>query len=145
MKMRNEIVMHAPADRIFAYASDTEGWPEILPHYRYVRVLAYDGARRIVEMAAKRRFDSLNMTMPVRWRAVQINDAEQPQISFLHLAGWTRGMQVYWRFEPFDGGTRVIIDHELRSPLAGFIGKYFIDPIATRTLRCIKAVAEQQP
>jgi hypothetical protein len=53
-------------------------------------------------------------------------------------------MCVQWRFESTEGKTRVTIDHELQSPLASFIGKYFIDPIATRTLRCMKSLAESR-
>lgn len=139
--MRNEIVIHASAQRIFERAAATERWPEILPHYRFVNVLSRDGDRRVVEMGAKRQFKTL--TFNVRWQAEQINDGVLPQIYFKHLGGWTAGMDVYWRFKPLAGGTRVIIDHELRSPLAPIIGKFFIDPIATRTLACMKALAEE--
>jgi hypothetical protein len=91
-------------------------------------------------MAARRAW------IPVRWRAEQINDPDRPQIFFRHLAGWTKGMRVYWRFTALASGkTRVRIDHELRSPLAPFIGKYFIDPIASRTLACMKQIIESAP
>ncbi|HKU68498.1 MAG TPA: hypothetical protein VJP85_12040, partial [Candidatus Baltobacteraceae bacterium] len=96
-----------------------------------------DGARSIVEMAARRG------AIPVRWRAEQINDAAAPNIFFRHLGGWTAGMRVWWIFTPLAGGkTHVRIDHELRSPLAPFIGKYFIDPIAARTLARMKEICE---
>jgi ribosome-associated toxin RatA of RatAB toxin-antitoxin module len=136
MKMCNQIVVNAPAQQVFERAAATEEWPEILPHYRFVRVLSSNGNARVVEMAARRG------AIPVRWRAEQVNDPQTPRIYFRHLAGWTRGMQVVWRFEADAAGTRVCIDHELRSPLASFIGKYFIDPIATRTLACMKEIIE---
>jgi len=138
MVMRNEIVINAPASRIFSYASDTERWPEYLPHYRYVRVLERNGDRQVVEMAARRS------GIPVRWRAEQRNDPQTPSIHFRHLGGWTKGMDVEWRFEPADGGTRVSIDHEanLRFPMDWIVGKFFIDHIATRTLRRMKALSE---
>lgn len=142
MHMRNEIVIEAPAQRIFEYASATDRWPEILPHYRYVRVLSADGKRRVVEMAATRPFKA-GMKFPVRWRAEQIDDPDVPLIFFRHLGGWTNGMRVFWRFTSAgEGKTRVQIDHELQSPLAPFIGKYFVDPIATRTLQCMKRICE---
>ena len=143
MQMRNEITIAAPAWRIFERASATSEWPRILPHYRYVRVLANNGARSVVEMAARRPLELFGLSIPVRWRAEQINDSGVPQIYFRHLGGWTKGMEVYWRFTPLsDGRTRVQIDHELRSPLAPFIGAYFIHDIASRTLARMKAICE---
>jgi ribosome-associated toxin RatA of RatAB toxin-antitoxin module len=135
--MANEVLVNAPPARIFALAGATERWPKILPHYRFVRVLEERGASRVVEMAARRGF------IPVRWRAEQTNDAATPCIDFRHLSGWTKGMSVRWTFTPEGAGTRVRIEHELRSPIAQIAGKYFIDPIATRTLNCMKAEAEK--
>ncbi len=137
--MRDEIVVHAPAQRIFAAAADTERWPQILPHYRFVRLLAGDAERRIVEMGARQP----QLGIPVRWRAEQINTPQTPQIFFRHIEGWTRGMLVYWRFEAVPEGTRVTIDHDFPSPLAPFIAMLFIHPIATRTLACMKALTER--
>lgn len=143
MHMRNEIVIDAPAARIFERARATDRWPEILPHYRYVRVLLSDGTRSVVEMAARRPIGNAKFGIPVRWRAEQINDADVPQIFFRHLGGWTKGMHVYWRFRPSgDGKTLVQIDHELRSPLARIIGTFFVDPIATLTLQRMKVICE---
>lgn len=143
MRMENHIVIHAPAQRIFACASDTERWPDILPHYRYVRTIERSGSRIVLEMAACRPFERLRLSIPVRWQAEQVNDAAKPQISFRHIRGWTRGMQVYWRFTTLAGGaTRVEIDHELHTPLAQLIGRCFVDPIATRTLQCMKRICE---
>lgn len=136
MNVTNEIFINAPAMRIFEYAGATERWPQILPHYRFVRVLERDGQRRIVEMAARRGL------IPVRWRAEQINDPATPRITFRHVSGWTKGMEVVWRFEPTETGTKVSIEHELQSPIAPIAAKYFIDPIASRTLACMKRIAE---
>jgi ribosome-associated toxin RatA of RatAB toxin-antitoxin module len=145
----NEITIAAPPQRIFAHASDTPHWPQMLPHYRYVRVLSSEGSRRVVEMAARRPFDivkpfdRLRVTIPVRWRAEQIDDPAVPGIFFRHLGGWTKGMRVWWRFTALHNGkTRVRIDHELDSPLAPFIGRFFIHPIASRTLARMKEICE---
>lgn len=136
MKMTNEIVVDAPASRIYAFASATERWPQILPHYRFVRVLEERGESRLVEMAARQGF------IPVRWRAEQTNDAVTPLIDFRHTSGWTKGMRVRWTFSCEGTATRVRIEHELGGLISHIAGKYFIDPIATRTLRCMKALAE---
>lgn len=138
MHLRNEILIHAEPQVIFGYAHDTARWPEYLPHYRYVRTLEANGNRRIVDMAAFRG------RIPVSWRAEQVNDPHTPSIRFKHVKGWTRGMDVIWRFEPASGGTRVSIDHkaELPFPIGWIAGRFFIDHIATQTLRRIKALSE---
>lgn len=145
MRMRDEIVIDAPPHAIFALARDTARWPQMLAHYRFVRVLERDARRQVVEMAARRGW------IPVRWRAEQIDDEQTPRIQFTHTAGWTRGMQVEWLFEPIEGGgTRVSIDHELdfAFPIgAEFIGRriigdFFVHSIAARTLHRIKELSE---
>lgn len=140
----NEIEIAAPAATIFALASATERWPEILPHYRYVRVIARSGATRTVEMGASR--DGI----PISWTAEQTDDAERPSIRFKHVRGWTRGMDVEWRFDPSPTGTRVTIEHHLQFlfPLAAewlgehVVGEFFVHDVASKTLARIKSLAE---
>jgi ribosome-associated toxin RatA of RatAB toxin-antitoxin module len=134
----------APAATIYALASATARWPLILPHYRYVRVHARDGARQTVEMAAWRD------VFPLHWVAEQTNDAQRPHIAFRHIAGPTRGMEVEWTFVPAGEDTRVTIEHRLEfafpvlSEWLGkyVVGEYFIAGVAARTLGCIKRLAE---
>ncbi len=97
MQTRSEIVIAAPVGTIFALAAATERWPELLPHYRSVRVLARTGAARTVAMAAWRG------PIPISWIAEQIDDPLEPAIRFHHVGGPTRGMDVVWRFEPACG------------------------------------------
>ena len=116
-----------------------------MPHYRYVRVLALDGATRTVEMAARHGF------VPLRWTAEQVNDPLRPHIAFRHVKGPTRGMDVEWIFTPLDDAhTRVRIVHRLAFifPVAAdFFGKYvvsdiFIHGVASKTLAHMKRLAE---
>jgi len=142
---RTAIDIAAPAAVVYRLGSETIGWPGILPHYRYVRILEERGAVLVVAMSAWRDI------FPVAWVAEQTNDAVTPRISFRHVRGWTRGMDVDWIFEPIRGGTRVTIEHRLtfRFPVAAaWLGKhlvsgYFIDGIASKTLARIKALAER--
>ncbi|HKO32803.1 MAG TPA: SRPBCC family protein [Candidatus Limnocylindria bacterium] len=138
------IHIRAPYERIFPLAAEIERWPERLPHYRYVRrVLSSNGERRFA-MGARRG------PIPVRWEAVQRPLPEERIIEFTHTGGVTRGMEVAWRFEPRDDGWDVSIHHalELHWPVVGgfaaekVIGPQFIDAIAGRTLRRVKALAE---
>jgi uncharacterized membrane protein len=141
---RNTVEIAAPAQTIYALAAATERWPQILPHYRYVRVLEEHGATRVVAMGAWQD------AFPIRWVAEQTNDPGTPHIAFHHVRGWTRGMDVEWIFEPFAGGTRVTIEHRLQFafPVAAeWLGKhlvsnYFVHGVAAKTLARMKALAE---
>ena len=143
---RNTVEIAAPPERVYALASATERWPQILPHYRYVRVLADDGTTRTVAMSAWRD------VFPVRWVARQTNDPAGPHIAFHHVRGWTRGMDVEWTFEPRGATTLVTIVHRLAFafPVASaWLGKhvvsgYFIHGVAAKTLARIKALAEAE-
>ncbi len=144
MKSVMRVTMAAPYERIFRLAADIERWPEILPHYRYVRRLADIGDDRQYAMGARRG------VIPVTWNAIQRPLPEDRRIEFEHTGGVTRGMVVAWRFEPAGEAWDVSIHHqlELRWPLIGgvvaerIIGPQFIDAIAGRTLRTIKRLAE---
>jgi uncharacterized membrane protein len=144
MKSVMRVTIAAPYERIFRLAADIERWPEILPHYRYVRRLADIGDDRQYAMGARRGL------IPVTWRAIQRPLPEARRIEFEHTGGVTRGMVVAWRFEPAGESWDVSIHHqlELRWPLIGgvvaerIIGPQFIDAIAGRTLRTIKRLAE---
>lgn len=146
MKSRLTEPMRAPYERIFGLAADVERWPEILPHYRYVRrVPDPDGERRFA-MGATRG------PIPVRWEAIQRPMPDERMIEFVHTGGVTRGMWVAWRFEERDGRIDVSIEHrlELGWPLIGeavaghVIGPRFIEAIAGRTLRRIRRLAEAE-
>ena len=140
----NEIFVAAPARTIYELAAATERWPQILPHYRYVRVLSENGAQRTVEMAAWRG------AIPIRWTAAQTNDRLAPRIVFHHMRGWTTGMDVAWTFHEDSRGTLVRIEHALafRFPVASeWLGQhvvcdYFVHDVAAKTLACMKRLAE---
>lgn len=146
MMTLDEHLMHAPPEICFRIAADVERWPEILPHYRWVRVLRDDGHERLVEMAARRD------AIPVSWRAVQVREPAIPRIRFRHVGGVTKGMEVAWLFEPGPDGLTVRIVHEFDPPwpvVGGLvadriIGPLFVANIAGKTLRRIKELAEMK-
>jgi ribosome-associated toxin RatA of RatAB toxin-antitoxin module len=136
--------MRAPAQRIYTLAAEVERWPAFLPHYRWVTLLERKGNVKLVEMAASRD------GFPVKWQAVQRVYPGEPRITFRHVRGVTRGMEVEWAFHEQDGQTLVQIRHDLtlRWPLVGgwiadeIIGPQFVERIARKTLRCIRDLAE---
>ena len=145
MHTENTIFIQADTETIYRLAAPVERWPEILPHYRWVRVLEDDGeGRRLVEMAARRDW------FPVRWRAEQRLFPDVHRITFRHVGGITKGMDVEWAFAPGKDGVQVSILHDLRLwwPLIGglvadrIIGPLFVADIAGKTLRRIKELAE---
>jgi ribosome-associated toxin RatA of RatAB toxin-antitoxin module len=142
------IMMHGPLSRIVELAADVERWPEILPHYRWVTLLAGGGDRKVVEMAARRG------RIPLRWRAVQEVDRSvtPPVIAYHHIWGPTRGMDVAWTFRETEDGVHVCITHRFEPPwpLVGnmvtdhIIGPQFIEHIAGLTLGTIKSIVEAE-
>lgn len=146
-------VIRAPIDRIFALARDVERWPELLPHYRWVRMLERrpDGGR--VEMAAWRPFGPPPFRYPTWWVSEMHVDAGagRPVIRYRHVDGITSGMDVQWQLTEGTDGVAVEIVHRWSGPpwpvvgrLAAdlVIGPVFIHGIATRTLAGIRRRAE---
>jgi ribosome-associated toxin RatA of RatAB toxin-antitoxin module len=145
MHTGNSIIIQAPKNAIFETAANLELWPKILPHYRYIRYLERGADRNLVVMAAVRS------GIPISWTSEQIIDRNRFEIHFHHLKAWTKGMHVVWFFKETPAGVLVEIVHDLRfripllAPLAEpIIGSGFIHPVASKTLRCMKAYLETQ-
>jgi len=148
MRTVDRIQIAAPFNRVFAAASAVTRWPDILPHYRWVRRLD-DG---LVEMAAWRPFGFVKY--PTWWVSHMTVDRPKGEIRYRHVRGITSGMEVVWRMVE-DGGGNGVVDVEIvhtwtgpRWPLIGslaanlVIGPVFIHGIASRTLAGIKRAAE---
>lgn len=145
MRTIDRLHVRAALGRVFALASTVERWPEILPHYRWVRRLEGN----LVEMAAWRPFGILKY--PTWWVSEMTVDRAAGQIRYRHVRGITRGMDVVWQLAERDGGVAVDIVHvwdgprwPLVGPLAAdlVIGPVFIHGIASRTLAGLKRAAE---
>lgn len=136
----------APVERVFHLVADLERWPERLPHYRYVRVLGQSHGVTRARMSARRG------VIPIFWEAEQTPDRAAGTIHFRHVGGVTRGMEVLWTLRPEREGTRASITHDLEfrmgpAPVGRFlaervIARQFIEPIAGKTLRRFKSIAE---
>jgi ribosome-associated toxin RatA of RatAB toxin-antitoxin module len=143
MHTENRVEIHGDVKRVFQMAAQVDKWPDILPHYRWVRVLQRRRRRTTVEMAARRG------RLPVSWTAVQ-EVFPYERITYKHIKGFTTGMDVTWSFKSVEEGVQVVITHDfsLSWPLVGgFVSRYivgglFVKPIAARTLRHIKLTVE---
>lgn len=158
MRTVDRISIRAPRERVFQLATEIERWPEILPHYRWVRFLERHPTGGIVEMAAWRPFGALRY--PTWWVSRVTVDRAACAIHYRHLRGITRGMDVVWRLTPAaerrptgeGGGVDVVVEHTWAGPpwpLVGrsmarlVIGPVFVHGIASRTLAGIKRHAEE--
>jgi len=143
MHTENGIEIHGDIKRIFQVAAQVDKWPEILPHYRWVRVVQRRKRRTTVEMAARRG------RIPVSWTAVQ-EVFPYERITYKHIRGFTTGMAVTWSFKSVQEQVEVVITHDfsLSWPLIGnFVSRYivgalFVKPIASRTLHHLKQTVE---
>ena len=149
----DERIVGAPATICFDVAADVERWPQILPHYRWVRF--HDrraSGTGLVEMAAWRPFGGV-LRYPTWWLSEMRTEPDVPAVHYRHVRGITRGMDVKWEFFPVANGTRVRITHEWDGPawpLIGsaaanlVIGPQFISAIAARTLAGVGREAERR-
>ncbi|HSJ25995.1 MAG TPA: SRPBCC family protein [Longimicrobiales bacterium] len=152
MIIRDERFVPAPPAVCFRVAADVERWPEILPHYRWVRYHRKDGfGTGRVEMAAWRDFAG-PLRYPTWWVSDMHVDAREPAMYFTHVDGITRRMDVKWAFEARDGGTHICITHGWDGPpwplIGGFAWRHVIAPqfvsvIAQRTLAGVAREAER--
>lgn len=151
MRTEDRIRMHAPVDRVFRAAEAVERWPELLPHYRWVRMLErLPAGGELVEMAAWRPFGPL--WYPTWWVSEMRVDRDAPAVRYRHVRGITAGMDVLWKFEGDGDHTLVTIVHDWTGPrwpvigppaAAWVIGPVFIHAIASRTLAGIKRAVER--
>ena len=151
MRTVDETVCQADPDICFKIAADVEGWPDVLPHYRWVRFQEKEGfAHGIVEMAAWRNFPGI--PYPTWWVSEMSHDPSERTVYYRHIGGITKGMDVEWKVQDLGGGRcHLSIVHEWSGPawplIGGFaanhvIGPWFINHIAGRTLAGIASAAE---
>src|SRR3989449_8487040 len=141
MRTADQTTIRAPVERAFEAASQVERWPEMLPHYRWVRFLERREGGGIVEMAAWRPFGPLRY--PTRWVSEMTIDVRRREIRYRHVRGITRGMNVVWRFAPADQGVTATIVHEWRGPAWPLIGPLAAGPFHCPP--CIHGLAPRTP
>ena len=150
MQTVDSLYISASPDLVFRLASDVERWPEILSHYRWVRMKERRGdGSGVVEMAAWRPFGVLRW--PTWWVSEMWVASATREVRYRHVRGVTTGMDVLWTVQPEGSGTRAIIVHDwsgpawplIRRPAAEWvIGPVFVHGIASRTLAGIGRAAE---
>lgn len=144
--------MHASPDTVFSLAADIARWPDILNHYRYVRMLSAGGIP-LPERSCIARMSATRSGIPVSWTSIQTLDPAGRRVFYRHIAGATTNMDVVWEIVASNHGVSdVTITHDLfqpvgilRLPFARSIASgFFIHSIAEQTLAGIKQVVEQE-
>jgi ribosome-associated toxin RatA of RatAB toxin-antitoxin module len=138
-EISNCIEMQASPQQVFDVVSNLQSWPRYLPHYRWIRVMENHPDHQVVRMACYRGW------IPIDWVSKFHADPRTLELHFHHLKAFTRGMDVVWHLKPLRNGeaTEVTINHNLDPVKANWgnliaermVGGFFIDYIATRTLR----------
>ncbi len=149
----DERISRASPEATFRVAADVERWPDILPHYRWVRFQEARGfGLGIVEMAAWRDFFG-PVRYPTWWVSEMKADPDTPVVHYHHVDGVTRGMDVRWEFVPAPTGTLVRVIHEWKGPAWPLIGRFaathvigphFVSAIARRTIAGVCTEAERR-
>jgi hypothetical protein len=153
MTIIDEHVAAAPPDICFRIAADVERWPEILPHYRWVKFRQKNGfGLGVVEMAAWRPFPA-GVKYPTWWVSEMQAAANEPAVYYKHVDGITRGMDVKWEFNARDDGTFIRLFHTWNGPSWPLISSvaaswvilpHFVSAIAQRTLAGVARAAERE-
>jgi ribosome-associated toxin RatA of RatAB toxin-antitoxin module len=149
MRTVDERRIAATPDEVFRAASEVERWPDILAHYRWVRMLEQRPDGGVVEMSANRPFGPLNW--PTWWVSEMWVDQSKREVRYRHIRGITRGMDVVWSVIPDGSGTLATIVHQWTGPAWPLIGRpaaelvigpVFVHGIASRTLAGIAKSCE---
>ena len=148
METNTALTIRGDLDLIYSYAAGVERWPDILPHYRSVRIIEQGERVRLVNMHCVREFGVLHW--PCKWRAWQELRPEEGRILYSHVSGPARGMEVEWLLKRMPDGVLTTIRHWVNSNRHSWarfywnriIGPVFVQAIATQTLTTIKQLVE---
>jgi ribosome-associated toxin RatA of RatAB toxin-antitoxin module len=153
MTIIDEYTVRAPADVCFQVAADVERWPDILPHYRWVRFRDKRSfGSGVVEMAAWRNFPA-GVKYPTWWVSQMRVADHEPAVYYKHIDGITRGMDVKWELQPRGNETFVRLFHTWDGPAWPLIRTiaaewvilpHFVSAIAQRTLAGVARSAERR-
>lgn len=151
MTIIDEHLIQSPVDICFNVAADVERWPDILPHYRFVRFREKRAfGTGIVEMSAYRDF-APGIRYPTWWVSQMRAEPGEHAVYYTHIEGITRRMEVKWELQARGNQTFVRLFHTWNGPawplISGLAAKlvilpHFVSAIAQRTLAGVAREAE---
>jgi ribosome-associated toxin RatA of RatAB toxin-antitoxin module len=134
IRTRNEIVIRAPAERVYAVAEDKARFASFMPHV-LISEESRDGGRVRFRMAARMRYGFVS-----RWISERVG-AETNRWAAYRTEGFCRRMEGRWAVEPLEAGTdgaprtrlTLIHDFEVGRPLL----RLFV-PVDRLTASCVE-------
>lgn len=115
VRVENSILIQAKLEDVFQVAVDVEKYPEFIPSYKEVKILATEDNKMIVKRTG------LVRGKRVEWKS-EVIVQQNKSIQAVQLEGPLRGMKINWWFEERDGATTITLTHEFEYPIP-FIGQ----------------------
>jgi len=148
-KVRQEIIVNAPAEKVFAVARQVERFPEVMPDLKSVQVLLRDGNRAVTRWISLAEVGPLSRE--VSWEEEEWWDEQSLRAEFRLLSGDLQSYGGHWEFARDGGGnaTRVVLDfdYEIDLPLLGTLVRKLIhakmEENCQSLLRALKQLAEE--
>lgn len=162
MKVMTSIHILGPLEKVFGLAEDVIRWPEIMPHYKYVKLLDEYGNKKVLEMAAYVRLgnnddgegldaDERRGIVPVKWTAIQESIPEERTMTFFHIKGPMKDMEVEWSFGAVEYNNNSIVEINANYTFNRYlliakytVGNFFIHNPLSKTLACLKEIVEAE-
>ena len=138
VEMEDALYIGASPERVFAIASDIEGYSTLIPEYRSSRIVSSGPEGTIVEREGK------VLGVRTRWTSLA-RICGKDRVEFRQLKGLLRGMETTWRLLPEGEGTRLSIVHRYDPalPLGDLLAEHVVHrlivrPLARKILASIK-------
>lgn len=151
MKVTTREYIIGPLDRVFELAEDVMRWPQIMPHYKSVKLLDEYGNKRVLEMVAYIETAKKKRVLPIKWTAIQESIPEERALSFWLIKGPLKDMEVEWTFGEMEYKDKSIVeigaDYTFNKYLliAKYaVGNFFVHNPFSSTLSCLKDIVEAE-
>jgi ribosome-associated toxin RatA of RatAB toxin-antitoxin module len=151
MKVTTKVHILGPLERVFSLAEDVMRWPEIMPHYKSVKLLDEYGNKKVLEMVAYVETSSGKRVLPIKWTAIQESIPEERALSFWLIKGPLKDMEVEWTFGEMEYRDKSIVeigaDYTFNKYLliAKYaVGNFFVNNPFSNTLSYLKDIVEAE-
>lgn len=118
IEVQNELLVRAPAERVWEVLTDVEAWPSWYRACRWVRREESSGGREVFRWKAH----------PVTLRSTVLASERGRSFSFLSEAGGLRAVRTFTLQASPDGASTLVIAHESQRGPFPWLGRAFLGP-----------------